>query len=103
VYYDAFTGTARTAGWDTPPFVRSRAPQYAICENAMDCRRRRGYAAELKRIRILIVCLDAVVAGGLPSIDMENLACHKPRPIEVKHRIDYVGDVSHPAQGVECG
>ena len=43
-----------------------------------------------------------MVAGGLAAIDVEDLACHKTCAIEVEHRIDDIGDVSHPPHGMEC-
>ncbi len=38
-----------------------------------------------------------MVTGGLSSIDVENLPCHKPGAIEVEHRVNDVGHISHPA------
>jgi hypothetical protein len=42
-----------------------------------------------------------MVAGGLPSIDVKDLACHKPRAIKVEHRTDNVGYVAHLAHWME--
>ena len=53
-------------------------------------------------LSVLPVRLDAVVAGGLPSIDVEDLAGHKACAIEIDHRIGNVGDLSHAACGMEC-
>jgi hypothetical protein len=37
----------------------------------------------------------------LPSVDVKNLTCHKPRPIEVEHRVHNVGHISHPPHWME--
>ena len=43
-----------------------------------------------------------MMTGGLPSIDVKDLACHKSRAIKVEDRIDDVGYIPHPAHRVEC-
>ena len=50
---------------------------------------------------LALSALHHVVARSLSSVDVKNLPGHKLRAIEVEHRVDNVGHISHPTHWME--
>ena len=43
------------------------------------------------------------VAGGLPAVDMQDLARDECGPFEIQDPVDDIADLANPAEGVEGG
>jgi hypothetical protein len=81
--------------------VRDRATNLRVGEHPN--RRQNGCSATIwNSCRALAPGgLHHVVAGSLPSIDVNGLTCDKPGAIEIDNRVHNVGHLSHPTHRME--